>query len=165
MPKSYQPGQRNPRYNSNRQYGDDRYAWVYTENSKWVILVGNEKAPSGPDVVLFHPTAGRLPDISINLTNMTAEELDAIRELLTTALDWAQPVVELRDKEAQDAQEQGDDSFSRLYRAVPTVVYRKRPQYEHDPSILGGPEDVPESDGDGAGGGGRVRGAGDGLAE
>jgi len=96
---------------------------------------------------------------------MTAEELNAIEELISTAIAWARPVVELRDKEAKDAQEAGDDSYSRLYRAVPSVVYRKRPGYEHDPSLLGRPEGVSEGDGGDLGEDGGIRGTGDGMAE
>jgi hypothetical protein len=135
MPKSYQPGQRQKKYGTNHQLSESRYAWVTCEDGKYMILVGNDEG-SGSDVVLFIPRAGRIPDVSISLTNMTEPELNAVEQLFRTALAWARPVVERRDKEAQDAWDAGDDSHTRNYRGLPTVVYRKRPEREHSSWIL-----------------------------
>lgn len=130
-----------------------------------MILVGDDSG-SGSDVILFHPRPGRVPDVALNLSNLTAEELDAVEELLTTALKWARPVVERRDKEAKDAWDAGDDSYSRNYRSVPQLVFRKRPEWEHGEGLHERPEGVSEGGGrersDSQGG---VRGAGNELAE
>ena len=165
MPESYKPGSRKPKYGVNPQISKDRYAWVQCEAGKFVIIVGEDNG-HGPDVVLYHPRPGKILDVSIKLANLTLEELTALRELFNTAFDWAEPVVKQRDKEAQDAWEAGDDSHSRNYRPVPTVVYRKRPVGEHDEGVRERPESLPEGgiagrDGDSGG----VRGAGDDLVE
>jgi hypothetical protein len=167
MPESYQPGHRQRKLGVNHQIQENRFAWVQVENMKYLILVGNEeKSESGPDVVLFRPMAGRLPDHVMNLTNLTEPELMALKELFDSAFEWALPVVKLRDKEANDAYEQGDDSYIRSYRAVPTVVYRKRPQFEYREGVLDGSEDVSPSVGSrGTDLDGGVRGAGSGMAE
>lgn len=164
MPKSYQPGERNPRYGKNHQLTENRYAWVMCEDGKYMILVGNDEG-HGQDVILFSPRPGKMPDLSVALTNLTVPELDAVEELFKTALEWARPVVERRDKEAQDAWDAGDDSFTRNYRGLPTVVYRKRPESQHSEGLHERPEGVPEGDGGEPGESGGVRGTGSELAE
>lgn len=165
MPESYKPGSRRKAFGQNHQFAENRYAWVTVDIGKFLILVGNDSG-SGSDVVLFHPRPGRMTDVSLSLSNLTMEELDAMEELFKTAFDWARPVVERRDKEAQDAWESGDDSYSRNYRAVPQLVFRKRPEWEHGESLHERPAGVPEGGGGGGGDSqGGVRGAGDELAE
>ena len=165
MPNSYQPGQRQRKYGQNHKITENRYAWVQCEAGKFLILVGNDEG-HGQDVVIYHPKPGKQPDLSIKLTDLTIPELEALRDLFVTALDWARPVVERRDKEAEDAWNAGDDSHTRNYRPLPTVVYRKRPVAQHGEELLVGSEGVPEGGGerwsDNPGG---VRGAGDELAE
>jgi hypothetical protein len=146
MPESYQPGQRKRQYGENHKIAETRAAWVNTEATKAVILLGEDKG-SGPDVVLFLPRPGRIPDVAINLTNLTEPELTALSDLFEAAFIWARPVVRQRDKEADDAWQNGDDSYSRSYRPLPTVVYRKRPEYEHGESVRERLEGVPEGSG------------------
>lgn len=151
MPKSYQPGQRTPQYGANYKITENRYAWVRCEAGNFIILYGDDNG-SGSDVVFYNPRPGKVSDFALNLSNLTIEELSALKELLDTAFKWAEPVVNQRDKEAQDAWENGDDSHSRNYRPLPTVVYRKEPKREHDESVRERPEGVPEGDsGDGDG--------------
>ena len=163
MPESYQPGARQPKFGKNHQVTESRYAWVITESGKFLILVGNDEG-SGEDVVLYGPRPGRISDISISLTNLTEAELDALETLFKTAFEWARPVVMRRDKEAQDAWDAGDDSYTRNYRGLPTVVYRKRPSLEYSEGLRERPEGVLEGDG-GSGGSVGVRGTGSELVE
>lgn len=165
MPEHYKPGQRHPQFGQNYRLSESRYAWVQVESGKFLILVG-EDLGSGTDVTLFHPKPGKQPNVSINLTNLTLPELDALKDIFDSAFEWARPVVERRDKEAQDAWDSGDDSHSRNYRPIPQLVYRKRPGGEHGQGVQQRPEGV--SEGSGRGGSdhvGGVRGAGDELAE
>lgn len=165
MPESYQPGARKAVYGQNHRITENRYAWVTCEAGKFLILVGDDEG-HGSDVVLYHPRPGKQPDVAIKLSSLTMPELEALREIFVTAFEWAKPVVERRDKEAEDAWNQGDDTHTRNYRPLPTVVYRKVPVTEHGQSIHERPERIPEGsrrerDGDSGG----VRGAGDELAE
>lgn len=146
MPETYDPGQRKRKYGQNHQITEDRAAWVICESGKFVILVGPDEG-SGSDVVIHHPRPGKIPDTSIHLANLTEQELDALEELFKSAFAWARPVVRQRDKEAKDAWEKGDDSYVRIYRAVPTVVYRKRPEPEYSEGVPERPEGVPASGG------------------
>lgn len=143
MPKSYQPGNRNPRYGQNHKVSEDRYAWVHGLIGKFMILVGEDKG-SGPDVVIHMPRPGKIPDHALNLSSMTMPELEALRDLFATAFEWAETVVRLRDKEAEDAWNAGDDSHARNYRPLPTVVYRKRPEFQYREGVYVGFEGVPE---------------------
>jgi integrase len=147
MPKSYQPGSRKSVYGQNHKLSENRYAWIISEAGKFLILVGKDEG-SGSDVVVYHPKPGSQPDVRINLTNLTGPELSALEELFRTAFEWAKPVVERRDREADDAWNRGDDSFSRNYRPLPTVVYRKRPEPQHSESVRLGPEGVSEGGGE-----------------
>lgn len=149
------------------KFSENRAAWIRIETGTYVIILGDDIG-EGSDVVFYIPPAlGRkFGAVSINLTSLTSEELVALRELFNTALDWAEPVVAQRDKEARIAWENGDDSHARNYRALPTVVYRKRPFGEHGESLLERPQGVPEgSGGRGGDSAARVRGAGSGVAE
>ena len=143
MPESYKPGERKARFGVNHQMTDDRYAWITCEAGKFLILVGEDKG-SGSDVVIHHPRPGKMPDLAIKLSILTEPELDALEELFMSAFAWARPVVKQRDKEAADAYEQGDDSYSRSYRALPTVVYRKRAVAEYREGIQDRPDGVSE---------------------
>ena len=97
MPESYQPGQRQKQFGKNHQITEDRYAWIQCELGKFLILVGQDNG-HGQDVVLYHPKPGKMPDVSLALTNLTIEELDELQLMFTTAFEWARPVVEIRDK-------------------------------------------------------------------
>jgi hypothetical protein len=81
----------------------------------------------GPNYHLVIPGKKVLIDLSF----MTHEELVAARTFWNMAFDLAEPVVLLRDKEAQDAFDSGDDSFHRLHRPVPKLVVRPGAQRAH----------------------------------
>lgn len=161
MPKNYNLGKRNAGL---KRFTEGRYAWCKVVFGEFIILVGDESGESTEDVVLFHPRPSTIPNVTLPLTNLTEEELDAFESIVTSAIAWARPVVKKRDTEAQDAWNNGDDSNPRNYRPVPQLVYRKRPQSEHSEGVHERPEGVRE-------GGGRtsqddgVRGAGDELAQ
>lgn len=166
MPKTYEPGDRGKRYTREPgKYSEIRYAWASTEIGKFIILVGDQSRETGDDVVLYIPRAGKLPDLTLSLTHCTEQELEAVKDIIDSAFEWARPIVQLRDKEAQDAWNKGDDSFARNYRPVPQLVYRKRPNAEHSLGVHERSTRVPEGDRRATDSDGGVRGIGDELAE
>lgn len=124
---------------------EGRWAWVRTVLGQFVILVDTDEDDKADRTIrLYHPIPGR-PPVSWNLTALTEEELLKTKELFDAAFEWALPVVQRRDKEAQDAFDNGDDSHARVYRAVPQLVFRKRPESEHSEGIQVGPGRIPDS--------------------
>jgi hypothetical protein len=146
MPEHYEPGPRNKRFKSGT-VPDSNYAWLDFHLGKFIILVGdkqtNEVQP-GDDVVLYWPRPGKIPNVSIPLTDLTREELDQLKELIDLAYEWAGPTVDERDEVAEHAFQNGDDSVTRKYRRLPSLVVRKRPGGEHGEGIHGRPEGIPE---------------------
>ena len=155
-------------------YAKERLAWVNTllgQQTLYFYEEGTEIAERttepGPTVKVLIP---RLNGQAVHwdLSALTIEELDAMREFFTLAFDTAEPVVRMRDKAAHDAFTEGNDSFARLYRQLPQLVVRERKEREHDQGILNGPSDVPSGDSDGRSEGspaGGVRGLGGELAD
>ena len=142
MPESYQPGPKR-NYRNSGVYSENRYAWTQVLVGQVIILVGNEESPEpGSDVVLFIPRAGRRPDLSFNLTSLTEQELDALHDLFDAAFEWARPISRARDKRAEDANAAGDDSFTRNYRPIPQLVFRKRPSGEYSEGLRQRPSDI-----------------------
>ena len=74
--------------------------------------------------------------IDYYLTSLTEAELDAIRGIFEFAFELAYPIARERDRMAQDAFTDGDDSFTRIYRPAPQFVVRDRTAAEHDQSLL-----------------------------
>lgn len=164
--RSYQPGHRNPKLKPGH-FSENRLAWVTTHIGQFVILTAEEsEGQVGKPIRLFHPTGKNGLGFSWDLTVLTVEELNSLRELLETAFEWALPICEARDKEAKDANDQGDDSFTRLYRAVPQLVYRSRPEPIDREGVQHRSADASPAHGnDDAGHGDSIRDGGDDLAE
>jgi hypothetical protein len=120
----------------------------------------------GPTYRLSLPVGKAGRQVSFNLTACTLAELMAVRELFTLAIDLAEPVVTHRDEVAREAQEAGDDAYSRFYRQAPEVVVRRRQIVTYSKGVYNRPEDVPPRPGGGLGGHrGGAGGAGDGVAD
>jgi len=144
---------------------EGRMAWVVTYIGQFVILTEEEsETQAGKPIRVHHPTKGGR-GWTWDLTSLTEEELIALQELWTSAFEWALPVCQQRDKDAQNAFDNGDDSHIRIYRAVPQLVYRKRPVGEHSQSVLDGPSDAPVVGAVGEPGDGDVRADGIEVAE
>jgi hypothetical protein len=134
----------------------NRWAWCSVYFGQFVIWADFIKDEKGDDteeigdIKLVYPIPKR-PAVSWNLTALTVEELDAVKDIIDTAFGLARPYCEQRDKEAADAFAEGDDSHSRIYRAVPQLVYREGPVREYREGLLDGPADaagVPRGQGD-----------------
>lgn len=93
-----------------------------------------ENSEIGPNYKLTFSSARR--NIDYYLTSLTEDELDSIKSMFEFALELAYPIVRERDRMAQDAFSDGDDSFSRIYRQSPQFVVRNREITEHDQGLL-----------------------------
>ena len=148
---------------------DGNVAWVENFYGRYFILAGEIKddpLQPGKDVAIvlprrFYPKMGPI----ISLANLTEAELDTLKELFDLAFELAKPIVQERDRVAQDEFDKGNDSFDRLYRRVPTLVVREGAKRENNPGLRQRHADLLDSSGGGEGVDGGVRRAGDGLAE
>ncbi len=152
--RRWKPGPRRPA----RDKLEERFAWADNYDGQFVIFVqdprklfdeegvattGYQHFGSGDNVhVVVNPSRSRYSAV-IMLTNLNEEELDQLKELFDLAFEWARPVVQLRDREARERMQSGDDIDSRNYRQVPKLVVRRRPVGEHGESLRVGSEDVP----------------------
>lgn len=60
--------------------------------------------------------------IRVNLTRLTEEELDALRESILCAVEVARPEVQRRDEEARRAEQEGFYGLHRVTRTSPTIL-------------------------------------------
>lgn len=103
-----------------------------------------EENQVGPTVIvqMDFGRGGRRP-IYLNLSALTAEEVRVFRDVMNFALDLAEPVANDRDEVARRAQAAGDDSYARVYRAVPQFIIRAGKVIPYGEGVQDGPEDVP----------------------
>lgn len=174
--RRFRPGHRsNPQARGTGKLSDRRYAWLSTTIGQFVIMYFDENnednldEETGPTIRLFLPRHGGRP-ISFNFTALTHEEFVLLKQFFDILFELAEPVVLERDRVAQDAAAEGDDSFARLYRAVPRLVVRERTIRKDGSGISSGSTDV--LNGSGVAGNdsssdlnGGVRGTGDELAD
>lgn len=130
-------GGRGVRMNPGRdtRFSENRVAWLSLQNVEVVIMrydddnsegLDKDDVPGTPSVNLSFPHPGnRAKSRFISLTGLTELELAELRNVINLACDLAEPIVRFRDKVAKHGSEQGDDSFARLYRAVPEVFTRQ----------------------------------------
>lgn len=117
-------------------------------NSGWMQTQFEELGP----VVRLHFRKNQRPyPLSIDLTQMSVDELENFRSLVNQALDLAKPVCALRDQEAKHALATGDDSISRNYRPISELVTREGALTSYRESLQHGLESLTE----------RIRGIGD----
>jgi hypothetical protein len=153
LPRRWKPGPRIPA----RERLEQRYAWTDNADGEFVIYVqdpdllfdddgvaqtGYLEFGSGDNVhLVVNPRKSRHSSV-IMLTNLNEKELDTLQELINLAFEWARPVVQLRDREARERMESGDDIDSRNYRQVPQLIVRRRPVGEHGEGVRDGSPDV-----------------------
>jgi hypothetical protein len=58
-----------------------------------------------------------------NMSSMTEPELIKLKEMFDFCYENALPVVKLRDQQAKESADNGEDIFERRYRAAPRVSY------------------------------------------
>ena len=160
----------NVRHSAGRMQ-DTRKAWATLPKFDAILFVGNKEDSTSkqnfeadtPPVRIEIRIPGRRNPTMISLTHMTAAELNVFEEFFLHAISKARPICETLDQRAQEAFENGDDSFERLYRPVPQFVDRERGITKHGESVPSRPEgsdeqynytgDNPESNDDGDSGG------------
>jgi hypothetical protein len=87
--------------------------------------------------ILVPPLNGsRSPKPSfLNLSRMTEEELDLLKELFNKAFEMARPTVQARDRNAVN-----DIDDPRNYRQIPRFIERERPKPPYLEGVSGGSE-------------------------
>jgi hypothetical protein len=149
------------RHNPNR-ITPARYAWVRSVLGTFVIMrhpdlsvVEGEEAEEldddvkeydpgdpGETIILTLPIKGRGRPLAWNLSSLTHAELVAIREYFDIAFELAEPVCIERDKAANEAFDSGDDSVTRIYRALPELIVRNGEVAEHGEGLRVGSQAV-----------------------
>lgn len=83
------------------------------------------RAPEeGDEIVLLVGNIYGGKSVALYLSQMTTEELDALKQILNLAYERARVVTSERDRVAAEAAHNGDDSYIRRHRASPAVVIR-----------------------------------------
>jgi hypothetical protein len=121
--------------------GPHRKRWVRTDNIEFIhyeVPDGESEHGEGAregwgetHSVSMIARRGNSYYLTINLSEMTSEELLAIKDFFNKVFDEAQEICQRRDTLAREAYESGDDSDYRLYRSVPAVVERERKGAQH----------------------------------
>jgi len=88
---------------------------------------GIYEAEEGDDIYLHIPTRND-SYITLELTKLTALELDYVEAVFARVIAAARPIVKERDQIAEDAKHAGDDSYARVYRQVPVLIIREGSQ-------------------------------------
>lgn len=139
-----------------------RIGWLRTQATRAVYLLGlnpqeyDEElgievygSEEGTAYIIAIEVPGRSRRLNWDLSSMTMDELEATRQFFNYCFDQAEPVVRERDKVANAAAEQGDDSYVRVYRPIPQFIIRQGTQSNDSESVHDGPEDPAEGTGDG----------------
>jgi hypothetical protein len=150
---------KSPRYISGR-LSRARAAWVRTGVAQFVMLKFDNQAPPdeddeddeteltnevGNDLFLMVPQPRGKP-LMLNFTAMTEIELRKTRQFFDLLFTLAEPIVKDRDKVANNALANGDDSYARIYRPVPDFIIRPGTIEPDSKSVLDGSEDSPQGD-------------------
>lgn len=118
----------------------NRVAWLKSVLGEVVLLrfsqeeVEGKKEPGPTYRIQFNKSGSRLPYI-MTLTSMTSDELEALKEFAILTYSAILPIIEDRDRNADEAATRGDDSFDRVYRPLPQVVVRERTFSEDNQSL------------------------------
>lgn len=135
---------------STYRFGAHFARWVQTHRNRIVQIVNKPVEgfeEDGPEVVLFFPTR-RGTHFALSLSDLTEEELLAVRSIIIDTCDMALPIVRLRDANAQRRLDEGDDTNPRVYRPVPEQVTRPWALGLNSESILERFATLPERDPD-----------------
>lgn len=156
MPSNYQPRSKTRRV-GRWKISDNRIAWArvapvlvsimrYTEEEMRLAedVPPDEDYETGDTYRLLISLPNMRRPITINLTALTFEELEAFEKLVNLAITISKPVVQERDRKAAEASANGDDSFSRIYRPVPQFIIREGSFGEDAKSVLDGLAYAPE---------------------
>lgn len=156
MDRKFRPGHRGvgtarAQLRGTGRMSENRYAWLRTKLGNFTIMkyasgkYMDGQSEEGETLLLYIPRpGGGGRDFSYNITSLTSEELKKTREFFNLLFDEAGPIVEKRDQIATEAFSQGDDSFNRVYRALPQFIVRPRKVRENSEVLHVGSSDSPE---------------------
>lgn len=130
----WRPGHRRAPAGQNPKFGDD--VWLLATVGRLSVMgVAQDPGELPPDpfnagltadsygknvVLLFRMNTGRNA-FPVDLTALNKKELDTLEEVLKEALAHARPIVEERDRIAEEAAANGDDTYYRRHRVDPKV--------------------------------------------
>lgn len=134
MPTNYRQYEK---YLPEQRYEERRRAWLHVTGMEMVLLLeANLKDEGRLDAHLLVRHAKAQIGTMVCLSDLTMDELLAVREFIDIALTNAAPTVEERDRKADETYDQGDDADRRLYRAVPRILVREGEKYTDRPVLL-----------------------------
>lgn len=138
MPTKYEQYEK---YLPEQRYEERRRAWLHVTGMEFVFLLEKNLADKGRlDAHLLVRHSKAKIGTMVCLSDLTMDELLAVREFIDIALANTAPTVEERDREADETYDQGDDANRRLYRAVPRILVREGEKYSDRPILLRGYE-------------------------
>lgn len=97
-----------------------------------------------PEVLLsFISNNARGAKYTINISRMSSDELDVLKDVLNLAIDMGRPLSKHLDDYVKEHEEElSEDLNSRFYRPLPTVVYRKGALAQYSEELFDGCKDV-----------------------
>lgn len=137
------------------KYTDARVAWVdlgiyqtviYDGESSGTYLITEREYDYDPIKLVIRKSRSK-QQILVDLTFFTEEELNTFRSIVEKACDLAKPICQKLDQLAKEAYENGDDSFTRLYRSVPELHERERKSRKQREGLLDRPSDALDGSG------------------
>jgi hypothetical protein len=125
------------------QFGPGRRAWITFPETEAVYYQSGDtdmEIDSLPPDKLLFMHRGRIGS-TLYLSRMTYDEVCKLQEFINMVLDSVKDRCKRLDAKAQEAFDDGDDSFSRIYRPVPEIYVRKQPTGEHGEGVHDGHDD------------------------
>lgn len=116
-----------PKKKSGRRMAEERVAFMQNVFGTMSIYFSRNKTAdrdNTPNVTILYGSNNPKYPYSHVLSTMTTPELHLYSELINLAIEMARPVVAERDRIAAEANEEGDDSYSRIYRQKPQLIVR-----------------------------------------
>lgn len=127
MPINYQQYEK---FLPEKKYEERRRAWIHVHGMEMVLLLQKNLDDGGKlDSHLLVRHAKAKVGTMVCLSDLTMDELMAVKEFIEIAIANTAPTVEERDQEAIESYDQGDDADRRLYRSVPRILTREGKKY------------------------------------
>lgn len=135
---AWKPGHRRPPAGQNGRFGKNVFMLASIDQLRFMATANDPNIKPyddgqlddgltpdtyGKDIVLMLRSDQGRAVLPVALTSMTAEELNAFEEFMTTAIAAAKPIVTRRDEIAEEAAASGNDSYFRRHRQSPVVSH------------------------------------------
>jgi len=121
----------------------NRLLWLRMENNAVTIFTPPPQGnwPTGSVLLMLQSMKNTSKTYTINLSDMTVEELAAFRQAVILALDLAEPISCENDRLTKEGILDDGNPGLRFYRHAPTVVFGKGALERHDSSLYRGYEE------------------------